>query len=45
MQGQGRFASRGFWFDPEAAKSVLEAPWKKIVCTPVDISVKNENHG
>jgi purine nucleosidase len=29
-----------FWFDPEAAKSVLEASWKKIVCTPVDISVK-----
>ncbi len=29
-----------FWFDPEAAKAVLEAPWKKIVCTPVDISVK-----
>jgi len=29
-----------FWFDPEAAKSVLEAPWKKIVCTPVDISLK-----
>jgi purine nucleosidase len=29
-----------FWFDPEAAKSVLRAPWKKIVCTPVDISVK-----
>jgi len=29
-----------FWFDPEAAKSVLEAPWKIIVCTPVDISVK-----
>jgi len=29
-----------FWFDPEAAKSVLEAPWRKIVCTPVDISVK-----
>jgi len=29
-----------FWFDPEAAKSVLEAPWKKITCTPVDISVK-----
>jgi len=31
-----------FWFDPEAAKSVLEAPWKKIVCTPVDISVKTK---
>ncbi|HXW13427.1 MAG TPA: nucleoside hydrolase [Terriglobia bacterium] len=29
-----------FWFDPEAAKSVLEAPWKRIVCTPVDISIK-----
>jgi purine nucleosidase len=29
-----------FWFDPEAAKNVLEAHWKKIVCTPVDISVK-----
>jgi purine nucleosidase len=29
-----------FWFDPEAAKSVLAAPWKKIVCTPVDISIK-----
>ena len=29
-----------FWFDPEAAKSVLEAPWKKIICTPVDIAVK-----
>jgi purine nucleosidase len=29
-----------FWFDPEAAQIVLRAPWKKIVCTPVDISVK-----
>ncbi len=29
-----------FWFDPEAANNVLQAPWKKIVCTPVDISVK-----
>jgi inosine-uridine nucleoside N-ribohydrolase len=28
------------WFDPEAAHLVLRAPWKKIVCTPVDISVK-----
>ncbi len=28
------------WFDPEAAHTVLTAPWKKIVCTPVDISVK-----
>jgi purine nucleosidase len=28
------------WFDPEAAHITLTAPWKKIVCTPVDISVK-----
>ena len=28
------------WFDPEAAHIVLHAQWKKIVCTPVDISVK-----
>src|SRR5579864_5287979 len=29
-----------FWFDPEAAEIVLRAPWKKITCTPVDISIK-----
>jgi inosine-uridine nucleoside N-ribohydrolase len=29
-----------FWFDPEAANIVLHAHWKKIVCTPVDISIK-----
>ena len=28
------------WFDPEAAHIMLRAGWKKIVCTPVDISVK-----
>jgi purine nucleosidase len=28
------------WFDPEAAHIVFTALWKKIVCTPVDISVK-----
>ena len=28
------------WFDPEAAHIVLNAPWKKILCTTVDISVK-----
>jgi inosine-uridine nucleoside N-ribohydrolase len=31
-----------FWFDPEAAAIVLRAPWKKITCTPVDISVKTQ---
>jgi purine nucleosidase len=29
-----------FWFDPEAARIVLRAPWKKIICTPTDISIK-----
>ncbi len=28
------------WFDPEAAHIVLTAPWKKIVCTTVDVSLK-----
>lgn len=28
------------YFDPEAAHIALRAPWKKIVCTTVDISVK-----
>ena len=28
------------WFDPEASHIVLMAPWEKIVCTTVDISVK-----
>jgi inosine-uridine nucleoside N-ribohydrolase len=30
------------WFDPEAAHIVLQAAWKKIVSTPVDISVKTQ---
>ena len=29
-----------FWFDPEAAQIVLRAGWKKITCTPTDISIK-----
>lgn len=28
------------WFDPEAAHIVLRAHWSRIVCTPVDISIK-----
>jgi inosine-uridine nucleoside N-ribohydrolase len=28
------------WFDPEAAHIVLTAPWKKVIVTTVDISVK-----
>ena len=30
------------WFDPEASHITLRAPWKKIVCTTVDISVKTQ---
>ncbi len=29
-----------FWFDPEAAYIGLRAPWKKITCTPADISIQ-----
>ena len=29
-----------WWFDPEAARIVLRAPWKKTTITPIDISVK-----
>jgi purine nucleosidase len=29
-----------WWFDPEAARIVLRAPWKKLPITPIDISVK-----
>jgi purine nucleosidase len=28
------------WWDPEAARMVLRAPWPRIVCTTVDISIK-----
>jgi purine nucleosidase len=29
-----------FWFDPEAARMVLRAGWRKMTCTPTDISIK-----
>ena len=29
-----------FWWDPEASQMVLHAPWPRIVCTTVDISIK-----
>ncbi len=37
-----REARREFnwWFDPEAARIVLRAPWNKVTVTPIDISVK-----
>ena len=29
-----------WWWDPEAVRKVMSAPWKKITITPVDISIK-----
>jgi inosine-uridine nucleoside N-ribohydrolase len=29
-----------WWWDPEAVRMVMRAPWKRIVITPVDISIK-----
>ncbi len=31
-----------WWFDPEAVRIVMSAPWKNITITPVDISVKTK---
>lgn len=30
------------WWDPEAARIVLHAPWRQITCTPTDISLKTK---
>lgn len=32
-----------WWWDPEAARVVLRAPWKKVTITPVDVSVKTRH--
>jgi inosine-uridine nucleoside N-ribohydrolase len=32
-----------WWFDPEAARIVLRAPWRRVTVTPVDISVKTRH--
>ncbi len=29
-----------WWFDPEAVRIVMRAPWKKITITPIDVSIK-----
>ena len=31
-----------WWFDPEAVRITMRAPWNKITITPVDISVKTK---
>lgn len=33
-----------WWWDPEATRIAMSAPWKKITITPVDISVKTTVH-
>ena len=52
LMGSGMYANNGgisgtdgrrefnWWFDPEAVRITMRAPWKKITITPIDISVK-----
>jgi purine nucleosidase len=39
QQGNSR-REFNWWWDPEAVRIALSAPWKKITITPIDISVK-----
>jgi purine nucleosidase len=52
LMGSGMYADNGgisgidgrrefnWWFDPEAVRITMRAPWKKVTITPIDISVK-----
>jgi len=52
LMGSGMYADKGgintidgrrefnWWFDPEAVRIAMRAPWKKITITPVDVSIK-----
>ncbi len=52
LMGGGIYADKGgvrvtdarrefnWWFDPEAARIALRAPWKRVTITPIDISVR-----
>ncbi len=54
LMGSGMYADKGginsidgrrefnWWFDPEAVRITMRAPWKKITITPIDISVKTQ---
>ena len=54
LMGSGMYANEGgintidgrrefnWWFDPEAVRITMRAPWRKITITPIDISVKTK---
>jgi inosine-uridine nucleoside N-ribohydrolase len=54
LMGSGMYSDNGgiggvdgrrefnWWFDPEAVRIAMRAPWKKIVITPIDVSVKTK---
>jgi inosine-uridine nucleoside N-ribohydrolase len=54
LMGSGMYSDNGgiggvdgrrefnWWFDPEAVRITMRAPWKKITITPIDISVKTK---
>jgi inosine-uridine nucleoside N-ribohydrolase len=54
LMGSGMYADEGginsidgrrefnWWFDPEAVRITMRAPWKKITITPIDVSVKTK---
>jgi inosine-uridine nucleoside N-ribohydrolase len=54
LMGSGMYSDNGgiggidgrrefnWWFDPEAVRMTMRAPWKRIVITPIDISVKTK---
>ncbi len=39
VEGRREF---NWWFDPESVRITMRAPWKKIIITPVDISIKTK---
>jgi inosine-uridine nucleoside N-ribohydrolase len=53
LMGSGMYAESGgiggdarrefnWWFDPEAARITMRAPWKKVTITPVDVSIRTK---
>jgi inosine-uridine nucleoside N-ribohydrolase len=53
LMGSGMYAKTGgtdgegrrefnWWFDPEAVRITMRAPWKKVTITPVDVSIQTK---